>query len=94
MALGQSNVAATTSVAVSTTSAPLFALGAGTRFRGISNITGQIIYVLFGNGTASATNHTVPIAAGGYYEFPQPLYTGPVSAVTATGSGNALITTY
>lgn len=94
MSFTRLNQSTVTSVSMSTTSASLLANNVGTNFRGVSNTTGQILYVLFGNGAASATNHTVPIAAGGYYEFPQPIFTGPVTAATATGAGNALVTSY
>jgi len=96
MAYRVSDSATVTSVALTATSSTPAALasGAGRNFRAISNISGQIVYARFGGGTASATDHTVAIAAGAYYEFPQPLFGGAIALVMASGSGNVLVTTY
>lgn len=79
---------------MSTTSVTILAAGVGAGFRSISNTSGQTMYVLFGSGTALLGNHTVPMAPGAYYEFPAPLYAGPVTASLATGSGNIMVTSY
>jgi hypothetical protein len=86
--------AVVTPVALSTTSASLLAAGGSRSNWVVSNISGQIVYLRFGSGAASATDHSVPIAAGAYYECPIPLYGGPVQAVMATGTGNVLVTTW
>lgn len=49
------------------------------------------VFVKFGT-TASATSFTVKIAAGGYYEFPKPCYTGRVDAIWASANGAMRVT--
>ena len=85
--------ATTTSVATSTTSAQLFAANGRASARTVWNNSAVILYVKFGT-TASATDAVVPIAAGAYYEFPQPLYAGVVHGILASGTGTALATEY
>ncbi len=95
MAVKPFQTATVTTVAVSTTSATLLAAGVGLNFRAVSNTSGQVLYVRFGTGAAVSTDHTVAVASGGYYEFPQPLYTGAVTAIMGGGTtGNVLVTTY
>lgn len=94
MAFFRPRVAATTSTVVGASSVELIPAGVGPNYRSISNISGQIVYILFGTGTALSTVHTVAIAAGGFYEFPSPMFAGPVQAILATGSGSVLVTTY
>lgn len=51
-----------------------------------------ILYVKYGTG-ASASDYTVPIAVGGYWEMPDPIYTGVVSGIWASdGDGTAMVT--
>lgn len=58
----------------------------------IWNDSTSILYVKFGT-TASTTSATVKIAADGYYEFPQPVYTGRVDGIwSADSTGAARIT--
>jgi hypothetical protein len=57
----------------------------------IFNDSTAILRVKFG-ATASATSYTVQIAAGGYYEMPQPVYTGIVDGIWAAANGNAYVT--
>jgi hypothetical protein len=49
------------------------------------------LFLKFGT-TASATSFTVKIPASGYYEFPQPLYTGAVDGIWDAANGNARLT--
>ena len=37
---------------------------------------------------------TVQIAAGGYYEFPQPIFLGQVDGIWASANGNARLTSW
>ena len=86
-------------VASSATSVNLFAANTytypadGNHCRTIFNDSTQVLYVKFG-ATASATSYTVQIAAGGYYEFPQPLYLGNVDGIWASANGNARLMSY
>lgn len=50
-----------------------------------------IHYVLLGAGTVSSTNYSVQLTANSYYEVPS-MWTGVVSLVKSTGTGNAQIT--
>lgn len=81
-------------VATSTTFAVLSAAGAARKMVHIFNESAAIMYVKFGN-TASATDYTLQIAAGGYYESPSGNpYSGLITGILATGTGNAQVTSY
>lgn len=79
------------SVAMSTTSATLITSGATRKEAIITNISGQIAYILYGAGTASSTNFTRKLADGETYT--EEHYTGAMVAVLAVLTGNILITT-
>jgi hypothetical protein len=69
--------------------------GSGTR-HGLSifNDSTEALFVKCGT-TASATSFTVKILAGGYFEFPQPVYTGRVDGIWANdASGAARVTEF
>lgn len=78
----------------STTSASILAASAGRAGFIIVNDSAVVLYVLFGSGTASATNYTLTLAAGATYEQREgaATYAGPITAVTASSSGNAQVT--
>ncbi len=59
--------------------------------RYVFNDSSAVLYIKYGT-TASATSYTVQVAAGGFYEFPQPLYKGRVDALWASANGNARCT--
>jgi len=80
-------------VATSTAPATLFAATARANARHVFNESGVVLYVKFG-ATASATDYTVAIAASGYFEFPQPVFSGQVTGTLASGTGNAQCTAY
>lgn len=69
----------------------LFAANGQARGRAVFNDSTQVLYLKFG-ATASATSYTVQLAAGAYYEFPQPLYGGQVDGLWASANGNARTT--
>lgn len=83
-------------VAASTTSVTLFAAGTGApNQRIVFNDSNVAMYIAFGAAAASTTNFTVKIAAGGYYEFPIPIYNGACTAIwDATATGAARVTSY
>ena len=91
--------ATTANVASSTSSVTLFAAStdpfAETDLLGrtVFNDSAAVMYLKFG-ATASASSHTVQIAAGGYYEFPRPIYAGQVDAVWASANGSARLTSW
>ena len=84
--------ATVTAVASSASSAQMLASTAGRRGAMMFNDDANLVYVKFGT-TASATDYTVQIPAGGYFEFPSPIYTGRVDAIwAADGAGSMRIT--
>lgn len=82
---------AVTSTSSSTTSAVLLNVNTARNGATIRNTDDNILYVLLDDGTASATNHTVALASGDYYELPA-RYIGEVNGAWATdGAGAALV---
>lgn len=82
-----------TNVASSATNVNLFAAAARALGRAVYNDSTAVLYLKFGS-TASNASYTVQIAAGGYYEFPQPVYSGPVDGIWASANGNARLTSW
>lgn len=86
------STAAVTSVADTASSTTLLAAAAGRLGATVFNDSTEPLFVKFGT-TASATSFTVKILAGGYFEFPQPVYTGRVDGIwNADAAGSARIT--
>jgi hypothetical protein len=80
-----------TNVGSSATSVELLAQNAFANGRAIFNDSAAVLYVKYGT-TASTTSYTVQIPAGGYFEFPAPLYNGEVDGIWASATGNARVT--
>lgn len=80
-------------VASSGSSVTVFAAEATVNARTVYNDSTQVLYLKFGT-TASATSYTVQLAAGAYYEFPQPVYAGRVDGIWASANGNARVTSW
>lgn len=80
-------------VGSSATNVTLFAAAGDTNARAIYNDSTAVLYVKFG-ATASATSFTVQLAAGAYYEFPQPVYAGQVDGIWASANGSARVTSW
>jgi hypothetical protein len=93
MSVKRAPAATEANVASSATNVTLFSAGINANGRTIFNDSTAVLYVKFGT-TASATSYTVQIAAGGYYEFPQPVYAGQVDALWASANGNARLTSW
>lgn len=89
---------AVTSVNDTNASTTLITASAAAALNGASfvNTSTAILYLLQGIGTASATNYSVALASGDYYETPHPMWVrGGVSGVWASdASGAVLITTW
>lgn len=83
--------AAVSNVASSASSVTLKAANTSRRGLLIFNDSTQVLYVKYG-ATASTSSYTVQIAAGGYWEMPQPPYTGVVDGIWAASNGNARVT--
>lgn len=78
-------------VASSATSVTLFSANAGAHGRSVYNDSASVAYLKYGT-TASTSSYTVQLAAGAYFEFPQPLYAARVDAIWASANGNARTT--
>lgn len=87
--VNQSQPSSATVTSVTTTASSTTILAANTNRKGvmINSVSGTIL-VKMGTG-ASATSYTARLVTNGYYEFPQPVYTG---VVTAIGAGSLTIT--
>lgn len=91
MAFGPAS-ATTANVAASVTSVTLFAAtSTPVHGRFVFNDSTSILYLKYGS-SASTTSHTVQIPAAGYWEAPQPVYRGIVTAVWAAATGSARTT--
>jgi hypothetical protein len=86
-----SSTSSVTSVASSATNVTLLASNSNRVSAMIYNDSNQRLYIKFG-ATASTTSFTVQIAAGGYYEFPMPIWRGRVDGLWASANGAARIT--
>ncbi len=93
MTTTRTTTATVSSVASSATSVNLFATASNTRMRTIFNDSTSMLFVKFG-AVASASDYTVQIAAGAFFEFPSPLYAGQVDGIWASANGNARLTTW
>ena len=65
-------------VASANSSTTLFADTGNARGRTIFNDSTAVLYVALDGSVASNSNYTVQLAAGAYYEFPQPVVSGAV----------------
>lgn len=57
----------------------------------VYNDSTQILFLLLSEAAASATQYTVQLGAGDYYETPFK-YTGPIQGIWASANGNARVT--
>lgn len=82
-------------VATSTAAVTLLAVTVARKMVHIYNDSAAVLYVKFG-AAASATDFTVALAATtGYYETPSGFpYSGLVTGILASGTGNAQVTSY
>lgn len=85
--------ATTASVNSSASNVTVFAAQPTASGRTIYNDSTAVLYLKFG-ATASTTSYTVQLAAGQYYEFPQPLYAGQVDGIWASANGAARVTSW
>lgn len=87
--------ASLSSVASSASNVTLFSAADPSNAEGrtIFNDSTAVLYVKFG-ATASTSSYTVQIPAGGYFEFPLPVYCGQVDGIWASANGNARLTAW
>ncbi len=88
-----SNTATATlaNVAASATNVTLQASNANRRSWTCYNDSTVVLYVKFG-ATASATSFTVQVPPSGYFEAPQPIYSGIIDGIWASATGSARMT--
>lgn len=91
-AAGVVATASLTALASAATSAQLLAANTARQGLLLANTDANAVYVKYGT-TASATSFTVLIAAGGYWEMPQPIYTGRIDALWAADGVGSLYAT-
>ncbi len=80
-----------TSVGGSASSVSLLASNANRRGASVFNDSTAYLYLKLGS-TASTSSFTVRIDPYGYYEIPQPVYTGAIDGIWASATGSARIT--
>lgn len=85
------STASLSNVSSSASSVTVIAANDFARGRTVYNDSTAVLYLKFG-ATASTTSYTVQLAAGAYYEFPQPLYTGVVDGIWSAANGAARVT--
>lgn len=85
--------ATVTSVTAAASSTALFAdVGYNpANTRSVYNDSTATLYLKYGTA-ASTTSYTVQIPAGGYYEFPQPVFDGAVEGTWSAANGAARCT--
>lgn len=83
--------ATTANVASSASNVTIFSAAARPNGRTVWNDSTAVLYLKFGV-TASSSSYTVQLAAGAFYEFPQPAYSGQVDGIWASANGNARTT--
>ena len=59
----------------------------------IFNDSSAILYLDLSGGTATTGSYSTQIAAGGYYEVPG-VYTGLITGIWSSGTGNARVTQF
>ena len=81
-------------VSSSGSSVTIFSATAKALGRTVYNDSTQVLYLAFTSSAASSSAYTVQLAAGAYYEFPQPPYSGQVTGIWASANGNARVTSW
>ncbi len=80
-------------VTASATSVAVLASAATRRHATFYNDSAAILYLKFG-ATASTTSYTVQIQANGYYELPQPCYSGAIDGIWSSATGTVRVTSW
>lgn len=83
-------VATLSSVAGSASQVDLLPANTARKSASVYNESSAILYLAFGP-TVSTTSYKVQLSNRGYFEFPQPIFTGQVVGIWASATGNARI---
>lgn len=81
-------------VASSATSVTVFADTGHASGRVVFNDSSAILYLAFDGSVASASNYSTQVAAGAYFQFPQPVPAGKITGIWASANGNARTTAW
>ncbi len=91
---GAANTGTSTQVASGTSAVTILAANTARYGATVFNDDANVLYLLLGTGTVSATVYTVQIPSGGYYEVPYG-FTGVLTGLwAADGSGSARVTEF
>ena len=85
------NVSNLANVASSASNVTIMAASEARRAAAVYNDSAAILYLKFG-ATATTSSFTVEIPSQGYYEFPQPCYSGIVDGIWSAADGAARVT--
>ena len=88
---GALSSATLSNVASSTSSVTLAAADGNRQFLAVFNDSSADLFVKYG-ATASSTSFTVKVAAGGYWEMPEPTFRGRVDGIWSAANGFARVT--
>lgn len=94
MSVSKNAQTAVVTAAPMTTASAAVVAAAGPQVRYIANTAAAILYLRFGTAAASATDYTVQLAAGAVFEMSTAPYGGAIQGILASGTGNAVVTTY
>jgi hypothetical protein len=86
-----SSTGTVTSINAAVTNATVLSANTSRKGATVYNNTAGNMYLKLG-ATASTSSFTIKIAAAGYYELPQPIYTGRVDALWDVSTGTGLVT--
>ncbi len=84
---------AVTSVAGSASSVTILASNSARLGFSVYNDSSAILYLKANSGAASSSSYTSQVPAGGYFEDPYG-YTGEITGIWASATGNARVTEY
>ena len=87
------STASLSNVTEATSSTQLAAAATGRRGFAVFNDTANVLILKYGTA-ASGTSFTIKVAVGGYWEMPDPLYTGAVHGISAGTGGTWRVTTW
>lgn len=93
MSTARPTTATPANVSSSATNVTIFSAASNTNGRAVWNDSTAVLYLKFGT-TATTSSYTVQLAAGAYYEFPQPTYAGQVDGIWASANGAARVTSW
>ena len=89
---GTANAPAKSNATVSASSFTVLAANTSRRMATFFNDGAATLYLDLSGGTASTTSHSVQVPPLGYYELPQPVYTGLITGIGSSATGTVRVT--